>query len=158
NSCRKCLSDFLPGLKTPWYSFEIATRSSHSFETDVWSLGILIYTLLVGHPPFDTESVLSTLSRVAKVEYELPSSLSDEAKDLINNILQKQPEKRLTLNQVKEHSFFTKEFEKQSPLYENLFLTTKPPDILFTTAMGTSSSSKSDYFQNNPTSNLYTSV
>ncbi|CAF4647520.1 unnamed protein product, partial [Didymodactylos carnosus] len=80
------------------YFSEIAMRSSHSFETDVWSLGILIYTLLVGQPPFDTENVLSTLSRVAKVEYELPTSLSVEAKDLINNILQKQPEKRLTLN------------------------------------------------------------
>jgi serine/threonine protein kinase len=37
---------------------EIASRSPHSFATDVWSLGILIVTLLTGRPPFDTDSML----------------------------------------------------------------------------------------------------
>ena len=37
---------------------EIASRNPHSFSTDVWSLGILIATLLTGHPPFDTDSML----------------------------------------------------------------------------------------------------
>jgi len=36
---------------------EIASRNPHSFATDVWSLGILIVTLLTGRPPFDTDSM-----------------------------------------------------------------------------------------------------
>ncbi len=32
---------------------EIATRHAHGLESDVWSLGCMLYTLLVGHPPFD---------------------------------------------------------------------------------------------------------
>ena len=36
---------------------EIASRNPHSFATDVWSLGILIATLLTGRPPFDTDSI-----------------------------------------------------------------------------------------------------
>ena len=35
---------------------EIASRTPHSFATDVWSLGILTATLLTGRPPFDTDS------------------------------------------------------------------------------------------------------
>jgi polo-like kinase 1 len=38
---------------------EIASRNPHSFATDVWSLGILIVTLLIGRPPFDTDSMYS---------------------------------------------------------------------------------------------------
>ncbi|CAF0981094.1 unnamed protein product [Didymodactylos carnosus] len=121
---------------------EIAMRSAHSFETDVWSLGILISTLLTGRPPFDTENILSTLSRVAKVDYELPSSLSEEAQDLINNILQKQPENRLTLAQVKEHPFFSKEYSRHSSTYERsyekLFLT-MGPDASVDSGLGASS-------------------
>lgn len=42
---------------------EIASRNPHSFATDVWSLGILIVTLLTGRPPFDTDSMLIELPR-----------------------------------------------------------------------------------------------
>lgn len=40
---------------TPNYiSPEIATRSAHGLESDIWSLGCMFYTLLIGRPPFDT--------------------------------------------------------------------------------------------------------
>ena len=87
---------------------EIATRKTHSFEADVWSLGALIYQCLVGKPPFDDQDVLSTLKRVANVRYVLPEGLSHEAKDLINRILQKDAKKRLTLGQIRTHPFFLK--------------------------------------------------
>ncbi|CAF1085670.1 unnamed protein product [Didymodactylos carnosus] len=121
---------------------EIAMRTAHSFETDVWSLGILISTLLTGRPPFDTENILSTLSRVAKVDYELPSSLSEEAQDLINNILQKQPENRLTLSQVKEHPFFSKDYSRHSSSYERSYeklFSTMGPDASVDSGLGASS-------------------
>ena len=43
---------------------EVATRSSHGLEADIWGLGCLLYTLLVGTPPFDTTGVRSTLTKV----------------------------------------------------------------------------------------------
>lgn len=73
------------------------TRSSHGLEADVWSVGILLYTMLVGKSPFDTHGVKNTLKRVASTEYVLPSHLSTEAADLIKLLLQKNPKARMKL-------------------------------------------------------------
>ena len=43
---------------------EIATRKTHSFEADIWSLGALIYQCLVGKPPFDDQGCLFDLFNV----------------------------------------------------------------------------------------------
>ena len=60
---------------TPNYiSPEVATRSSHGLEADVWGLGCLLYTLLVGRPPFDTDAVKSTLTRVVMADYKVSSN------------------------------------------------------------------------------------
>lgn len=84
---------------------EVASRSSHGLEADVWGLGCLLYTLLVGRPPFETAGVKSTLTRVVMDDYRLPSYLSPEAKDLINCLLQKNPKDRIGLEQILEHPF-----------------------------------------------------
>ncbi|KRT81155.1 protein kinase [Oryctes borbonicus] len=89
---------------------EIASRGSHGLEADVWSLGCLLYTLLVGTPPFDTQAVKSTLTRVVMANYQLPNHLSPEAKDLINALLQKNPKDRIKLNQILEHPFIKRNY------------------------------------------------
>jgi len=62
---------------------EVACRSAHGLEADVWSLGCMLYTMLVGKPPFDTEGVKTTLNRVILGDYEIPNSISPAAKHLI---------------------------------------------------------------------------
>lgn len=84
---------------------EVASRGSHGLEADVWGLGCLLYTLLIGSPPFDTPGVKSTLTKVVMSNYTLPSYLSAEAKDLINNLLQKNPKDRIKLDQIMEHPY-----------------------------------------------------
>lgn len=91
---------------TPNYiSPEVVTRSSHGLEADLWGLGCLLYTLLVGHPPFDTDAIKSTLTKVVMSDFSLPNYLSNKAKDLINCLLRKNPRDRIDLQGVLDHSF-----------------------------------------------------
>ncbi|XP_058406015.1 serine/threonine-protein kinase PLK4 isoform X1 [Diceros bicornis minor] len=94
---------------TPNYiSPEIATRSAHGLESDVWSLGCMFYTLLTGRPPFDTDTVKNTLNKVVLADYEMPTFLSREAKDLIHQLLRRNPADRLSLSSVLEHPFMSR--------------------------------------------------
>jgi len=89
---------------TPNYiSPEVATRSSHGLEADVWGLGCLLYTMLAGRPPFDTAGVRSTLTKVVMSDFQLPASISAEAGDLIRRLLRKNPGERLRLRELPGH-------------------------------------------------------
>ncbi|CAH8437990.1 unnamed protein product [Schistosoma turkestanicum] len=99
---------------TPNYiSPEIASHNQQGLETDVWSLGCMFYTLIVGRPPFDTREVRSTLNRVLAVDYELPSTVSTEAADLINSLLRREPQERLKLKAIIQHPFMLKKSRPQ---------------------------------------------
>ncbi|XP_071951441.1 serine/threonine-protein kinase PLK4-like [Antedon mediterranea] len=94
---------------TPNYiSPEIATRSAHGLESDVWSLGCMLFTFLTGKPPFDTDAVKSTLNKVVLGEYDMPRYLSYDAKDLISNLLKKNPYDRISLSGILDHAFMTR--------------------------------------------------
>lgn len=60
-------------------------KNGHSYEIDVWSLGVIIYTLLIGKPPFEADDVQQTYLRIRENDYEFPenSHISVLAKDLI---------------------------------------------------------------------------
>lgn len=94
---------------TPNYiSPEVASRAAHGLPVDVWGLGCMMYTLLVGKPPFDTEGIRSTLTRVVMTDFAMPSYLSMEAKDLLNRLLCKNPKERIHIEAVLTHPFMTK--------------------------------------------------
>ncbi|PNI51898.1 PLK4 isoform 4 [Pan troglodytes] len=100
---------------TPNYiSPEIATRSAHGLESDVWSLGCMFYTLLIGRPPFDTDTVKNTLNKVVLADYEMPTFLSIEAKDLIHQLLRRNPADRLSLSSVLDHPFMSRNSSTKS--------------------------------------------
>uniref|UniRef100_A0A671PSR1 polo kinase n=1 Tax=Sinocyclocheilus anshuiensis TaxID=1608454 RepID=A0A671PSR1_9TELE len=96
---------------------EVLNRQGHGTESDVWSLGCVMYTLLCGNPPFETLDLKETYKCIKEVRYSLPPSLTPSAQKLISTILKKNPSDRLTLDQILAHEYFTKGFtpEKLPP-------------------------------------------
>lgn len=94
---------------TPNYiSPEVAQRTAHGQPADVWGLGIMMYTLLEGRPPFDTDAVATTLRRVVQAEIKMPERATPEARDLLDRLLQKDQQQRIRLDDVLRHPFMVK--------------------------------------------------
>ena len=87
---------------------EIMEGNGYSFEIDIWAIGIIIYQLILGKYPFYGEDKKDTESKIMKGEFIFPENaiISNAAKDLIKQILVKDPSKRPTLNQILCHEFF----------------------------------------------------
>lgn len=83
-------------------------KTGHSYEVDIWSLGVIIYTLIIGKPPFETQDVKTTYKRIKMNAYNFPEGavISEAGKALITEILVTDPSKRPSLEQILTHDFF----------------------------------------------------
>ena len=83
-------------------------KNGHSYEVDMWSIGVVMYTCLVGKPPFETNDVKSTYKLIKSNSYSFPERLhiSEGAKSLIRRILQSEPESRPSIEQVLSDPWF----------------------------------------------------
>jgi serine/threonine protein kinase len=69
-------------------------KRGYSLEVDVWSMGCVLYCMLVGVPPFQSQSVKETCVKIHSGKYSIPSFVSDDARDLITKMLHMNPKKR----------------------------------------------------------------
>jgi calcium/calmodulin-dependent protein kinase I len=76
---------------------------------DMWSLGVILYILLCGFPPFYHESTAALYKQIKKGQYEFPdpywSDISKEAKHLVSRLLTVDPKKRITPDGVLTHEW-----------------------------------------------------
>uniref|UniRef100_A0A8C5S2L9 Calcium/calmodulin dependent protein kinase kinase 2 n=1 Tax=Laticauda laticaudata TaxID=8630 RepID=A0A8C5S2L9_LATLA len=77
---------------------------------DVWAMGITLYCFVFGQCPFMDERILSLHSKIKSQMLEFPDQpdISDELKDLITQMLDKKPESRITIPEIKLHLWVTK--------------------------------------------------
>jgi len=79
-------------------------------EVDVWACGVVLYTLLVGFPPFWHRKQLMMIRQIMEGKYSFASAewadISQSPKDLISKMLVVDPNTRLNINQCLNHDFF----------------------------------------------------
>lgn len=90
---------------SPNYAAPEVISASHydGREVDIWSCGVILYAMLSGQLPFDEEEMPKLFHRIKKSKYYMPKYISDDAKDLINRLLQPLPIKRIKIDEIKEH-------------------------------------------------------
>ena len=101
-----------------YYMAPEVLKRKYDEKCDLWSIGVILYILLTGRPPFDGNDDEEILKNVEigvydKTSYPFPS-LSSYAKDLINKLLQYDAKKRISAEEALEHQWFkTAEFKKK---------------------------------------------
>jgi serine/threonine protein kinase len=116
-------------------------KDGHSFEVDNWSIGVILYTMIVGRPPYECRDVKSTYKKILANSYSYPDLVpcSDGAKHLIQGILQTRPEKRLTLRQIQLHPYMSSGY---TPTRLPLSAMVQPPDTCMAPILGKKGSSE----------------
>jgi len=85
---------------------EMLEHKEHDKNVDIWAIGILIHELCTGYPPFESNTESERRKRIQSREFNLPTFLSEDCRDLIDKIIQLEPSHRPTLAQIMDHPWF----------------------------------------------------
>ena len=74
-------------------------------KVDIWACGVVLYTMVCGHYPFQEKDLIQQLKKIIKLKYTIPEHLSPQCKDLIKKIFEFDPEKRISIVEIYQHSW-----------------------------------------------------
>jgi fused-like protein len=84
---------------------ELVREQPYNHTADLWSLGVILYELFVGQPPFYTNSVYALIRHIVKDPVKYPENMSAHFKSFLKGLLNKSPQSRLTWPALLEHPF-----------------------------------------------------
>ncbi|KAJ6250240.1 serine/threonine-protein kinase gin4-related [Anaeramoeba flamelloides] len=79
-------------------------------KADVWCCGIILFALLSGRLPFDSKNIKRLLLKIKKGEYRMSSKFTNLEKNLIKKMLIVDPKKRISIDEIKKHPWFTSNY------------------------------------------------
>jgi len=99
-----------------YFAPELITSAGHTNAVDWWTLGILLFELLTGHPPFESAFPMQIYSKVLKGinRIQIPGAVQAAAESLIKALLRKEPSERLPVRpggteNIKSHAWYKKQ-------------------------------------------------
>lgn len=94
-----------PKAGTPYYMAPelFSDNGVHSFFSDFWALGCVMYEMATGKPPFSSNSLKDLIKNICENEYVPLEGFSDEFNDLVKRLLEKDPIKRINWEEIKAH-------------------------------------------------------
>ena len=108
---------------TPVYlAPEMIKKLGHNETIDLWNLGILLYELLTGSPPFQGKTKQELFEKIQNVKMSFPRGFSNLARDLINRLLKSNPQARIPLSKMKTHPWFKANPAFRAVLTKKIFL------------------------------------
>ena len=129
-------------IGTTYYCSPEVIDNLYREECDEWACGILMYILLTGYPPFDGDSEEEIFDKIKNDKVDLNvkefKKVSKNCKNLINLLLQKDPEQRIKAKDALKHPFFTEDLNVNDLLTVNT-------DMTLLTSLKNSSLSKSKF-------------
>jgi len=84
----------------------IAGKRYHGSNVDIWSCGVILFALICGYLPFEDPNTANLYKKILNGDYQIPKFVSGEARELIQSILNTDPEKRFKVADIKRHTWF----------------------------------------------------
>ena len=105
-----------PGYVAP----EVLKQTGYGREVDMWSVGVILYILLCGFPPFYHENANQLYRQIMRGDFEFIAPywdpVSDSAKDLVRKLLVVDPKQRLTAEQALQHEWMVADDKEEGRL------------------------------------------
>jgi 5'-AMP-activated protein kinase catalytic alpha subunit len=85
-----------------------AKQSYNPLQVDLWSCGVVLFAMLCGHLPFCDVDTHTLFKKILACTYKIPTHVSPDAQDLIQRLLVLDPEKRISIEEIREHKWFNR--------------------------------------------------
>ncbi|XP_074060633.1 serine/threonine-protein kinase STK11 isoform X5 [Macrotis lagotis] len=112
DTCRT--SQGSPAFQPPEIANGLDTFSG--FKVDIWSAGVTLYNITTGLYPFEGDNIYKLFENIGKGDYTIPGDCGPPLSDLLKGMLEYEPSKRFSIQQIRQHNWFRKKHPQAETL------------------------------------------